>query len=84
MLGRLFGFCVTMGVIFYLFHSMNSSDEAVQKAMNSPAMQEQKKILEAAGIDPNDPDAVRKYTEKKAREIEQYQNQNGGVELPKE
>ncbi len=75
MWGRIIGVFVSLGVIAYMFHAMNGSDSAVKNAVdNSPAMKEQRQMLRDAGVNPDDPDAVKKYAAQKAKEIEEYQH----------
>lgn len=80
MWGKVIGVFVTLGVVGYMFHAMNASNTAIQKAMdNNPATKEEKAMLKQEGIDPNDPDAVKKYAAKKAKEIEEYQHSADGL-----
>jgi NAD/NADP transhydrogenase alpha subunit len=75
MWGRVIGTAVSLGIIAYMFHAMNASDSAVKNAVdNNPAMKEQKQMLRDAGVNPDDPEAVKKYAAKKAKEIEEYQH----------
>lgn len=74
---------VTLGIVGYMFHMMNSSDSTVQKAIDkNPTTQAEKEMLRKEGVDPNDPEAVKKYAAKKAKEIYDYQHSADG--LPKE
>jgi hypothetical protein len=83
MWGRLFGFIITFAIIGYLFYALNASDSAVKKAVDhNPAVQEQKKILKEQGVNADDPDAVKREAEKRAKEIDDYQHSADG--LPKE
>lgn len=80
MWGRAIGVFATLGLVGYMFHMMNSSDSTVQKAIDkNPTTQAEKEMLRQEGIDPNDPDAVKKYAEKKAKEIDQYQHSADGL-----
>jgi hypothetical protein len=80
MWARVFGVFVTLGVVGYMFHAMNASNTAVQKAMdNNPTTKAEKEMLKQEGIDPNDPDAVKKYAQKKAKEIDEYQHSADGL-----
>ncbi len=80
MWGRVIGVFVTLGIVGCLFYAMNASNTAVQKAVdNSPATKEEKAMLKQEGIDPNDPDAVKKYAAKKARELDDYQHSADGL-----
>ncbi|MEZ0223596.1 MAG: hypothetical protein ACAH83_03510 [Alphaproteobacteria bacterium] len=80
---RMFGFIITFAIIGYLFYAMNASDKAVKNALDkSPAVQEQKKILKEAGVNADDPDALKRDAEKKAKEIDDYQH--SADDLPKE
>ena len=80
---RLIGFIITFAIIGYIFYALNASDRAVKKiGDNNPAVQEQKKILKEQGVNADDPDAVKKAAEKKAKEIDEFQH--SADDLPKE
>lgn len=80
---RLFGFVLTFAIIGYIFYALNTSDKAVKNVMDkNPAVQEQKKLLKEQGVNADDPDALKKDAEKKAKEIDEYQHSADG--LPKE
>lgn len=75
MWGRLIGTVITLGIIGFMFHMMNTSDTAVKNTVeNSPAMKEQREMLRQAGVSPDDPEAVKKYAAQKAKEIDEYQH----------
>lgn len=76
MIGRLIGLLITFAIVGYLLYSFLSSGSKTNNVVNnSPAMQEQQKTLQDAGVDTTDPKALQKYTIDQAKQIEQYQNQ---------
>jgi hypothetical protein len=79
---RLVGFALSMLIIAWMFHTMHGSNTQVQKAVdNNPTVKEQKKVLhDATGVDPNDPEAVRKYTIEQAKKIDEYQHSADGLD----
>lgn len=80
MWGKIGGMFVTLGIVGYMFHAMNASDSAVKNVIeNNPTTKEEKEMLKAEGIDPNDPDAMKKYAAKKAKEINDYQHSADGL-----
>ena len=73
---RLIGLVISLGLIGYLLYGVLSSDSKVGNAINAnPAVQEQKRTLESAGVNASDQEALKRHTLKQARELEQYMNQ---------
>lgn len=73
---RLIGVLISLAIIGYMFYALNRTDAAVTQAINSnPAMQEQQKTLQGAGVDTSRSGNIADHTAKKAMEIKAYQDQ---------
>lgn len=83
MVWRAVGVVISLGIIAWLLHSVFSSNNKVNEAIDkNPAVIEQKKALKAAGVNADDKKAVRKSLDDAAKQLEAYQKQ--ADDLPKD
>lgn len=83
MVWRAVGVVVSLGIIAWLLHSVFSSNNKVNEAIDkNPVVIEQKKALKAAGVDADDKKALRKNLDDAAKRLEAYQKQ--ADDLPKD
>ncbi|MDE1151248.1 MAG: hypothetical protein PW788_01830 [Micavibrio sp.] len=83
MIFRLIGLVVSFGIVGYLLYSVLSSDSKLDQKINAnPAVMEQKKALEGAGVNAGDKKELKKYLNDQAKQLEEYQSQADN--LPKD
>lgn len=76
MLFRMLALIASMCLIGYFLMSYFTSGNKVDKAMNeNPAVQEQQKALEGAGVDAKDKKAVQQHLQQQIKDLQAYQKQ---------
>ena len=76
MLFRAIGLCLSLAIIAWMMSGVLGGNKQIQNKINAnPAVQEQKKALESAGVKTDDPEKLKAYTMQQAQQLEQFQNQ---------
>lgn len=79
---RAVSLAVTLALVAYMMVSVLGKNSKVDKAIDAnPAVQEQKKALQSAGVNADDKDAVKKQLADEVKRLEEFQKQ--ADQLPK-
>jgi hypothetical protein len=79
-MSRIIGFVITFGIICMMFLSMTGSNKQIDALIkNDPQYIAHREMLVRAGVNPDDPAAVKAYMLKMAEEIKAAQEVPEGV-----